>query len=500
MSDSVIKKENLKVDPAKGEFAKDVLKMASAPLCTQILGVILMPVITRLYIPDIYGTFQLYVSIVMPVAVFVCLGYNSSIVLPQKDEVAANMLIVSLISTVTITLLTTLLLIFGSQYLLSWLKSPELGRYIWIIPVNVFAHGLYLTLRSWNVRNRGFSRIATARIIDSAMNKGVLIGTGLSGLATSGSLIAGRLAGSFSMSGILGARVWKEHKELFKSSIRWRKILEGIKRYRKFPMYNLWTELLARIATTVIVFFFSFYFTKKAIGYYSLCVVILSLPMTFIAGSIGEVFYQRGARARHDGTNSELAEKLFSLMVKLGMFAFFLLAASGDRFFGFVFGSEWAEAGIFAQILIFKIFINFIMTPARILTNILEKQEATLILNISVIVLSSISLVIGGKANNVYIALGLFSLLNGLAGLSFGLYIFRHAGIALSKIFKILLKCFLSCLPLISVILLLKLYFEMSSLSLIIASAVSCAIYYGILLKKDKVIQSAISSIFSRSN
>ncbi len=75
--------ENLTVHPPKSTFAKDVLKMASAPLCTQILSVILMPIITRLYIPDVYGTFQLFFSIVMPIAVFVCLGYSGSIVLPQ---------------------------------------------------------------------------------------------------------------------------------------------------------------------------------------------------------------------------------------------------------------------------------------------------------------------------------------------------------------------------------------------------------------------------------
>ncbi|KKL50991.1 hypothetical protein LCGC14_2299970 [marine sediment metagenome] len=329
--------ENTKLKSVSHEntFAKDVLRMASAPLCTQILGIILMPVITRLYLPDVYGTFQIFASIVMPIAVFAGLGYSSSIVLPQKDEVAANMLFVSLMFTVLITLLSILFIYWGSGPLLEWLKAPELEAYLWVIPVNVLAHGLYLSLRSWNVRNRSFSRIAISRISDAAVNKGVLIGAGLCGFATSGSLIAGRLAGSLTMSSVLGAQIWQKNAELFKHSIRWHGMVQGIKRYRKFPMYNLWVGLISRLATTIIVFSLSFYFTKTAAGYYGLGLAVLSLPMTFIAGSIGEVFYQKSARAKHDGTNASLVTNLFKRMVYLGMLPFLLLAVAGEDFFAF---------------------------------------------------------------------------------------------------------------------------------------------------------------------
>lgn len=458
-----------------------------------------MPVITRLYIPDVYGTFHLYASIVMPIAVFVTLGYSGSIVLPQKDEVAANMFFISLSFTVIITLLSTLFIFFGSGYLLDLLNAPELKVYLWIIPVNVFAHGAYLSLRSWNVRHRGFSRIAVSRISDSVVNKGVLIGAGLSGLATSGSLIAGRLAGSITMSGILGLRIWKEYALLFKSSIRWKSVIQGIKRYRKFPIYNLWSDLASRLATTVIIFLFSFYFSKTVIGYYGLCIVILSLPMSFIAGSIGEVFYQKSAKAKQDGTNASLIATLFDQMVKIGMLAFLVLAVSGDALFGFVFGANWSEAGVYTQILAFKIFVDFIMTPASVLTNIIEKQEAMLIFYIVSIIISAISIVIGGLANNIYIALSLFSLLNGVATIVFGLYMFRASGVSLSRIIGILSNCFASCLPVIAIITSVRLFFDFSNMVLIPIITVSCIVYYVIHIKKDEVLRSAIQSVFRKN-
>lgn len=489
----------LKLPSQKNTFAKDVLKMASAPLCTQILGIILMPIITRLYLPDAYGSFHLFASIVMPIAVFSGLGYSSSIVLPQKDAVASNILCVSLVFTVLITMLTVPLLWIGSELLLHWLKTPELGVYLWLIPINVFAHGLYLSFRFWNVRNKQFGRIAISRISNVVANKGILIGAGFSGFATHGSLIVGSITGSLTMSYVLGSRIWQESGQLFKGSIRWHNIVQGIKRYRKFPMYNLWTDLFSRFSTTLIIFLFAFYFSKAVIGYYGLGLAVLSIPTTFIGSSIGEVFYQRGAKAKHEGTNALLVEKLLKQMIWIAMLPFLILAVAGDNIFAFVFGANWSEAGVYAQILSFKIFINFIMNPALSLANILEKQEVMLIFRFVITIISFISIVAGGLLNNIYVALGLFSLLNGLALFGFGLLMIRFVGIPLSRIFGILLKCFMSCTPVIIVIALAKLCFEVSSLLLIIISAIGCIIYYGKLIKEDKALQSTIMTVFKRT-
>lgn len=492
--------KEIKSSQPKSSFAKDVLKMASAPLCTQILGVILMPIITRLYIPDSYGTFQLFASIVTPIVAFVSLGYNDSIILPKKDEVASNLLCISLMFTATITLLTVFFIWFGSSsgVILKWLKAPELESYLWLIPVTVFVSGLYLSFSSWNVRNRRFSRIAASRISNAVVNKTVLIGAGFSGFATSGSLIVGRITGLMAASFILGLRIWKENALLFKRSIRWANIAQGMKRYRKFPMYNLWINLIGRLTTTVVIFLLSFYFSKTVIGYYGLGLVVLTLPTTFIAGSIGEVFYQRGARARDDGTNALLVERLFKQMARLGILLFLVLGIAGEDIFSFVFGANWAEAGVYAQILSFKMFVNFIATPAKILTNILEKQEVMLILQFVAIVISGASIIIGGLVSNIYLALVLFSLSNGIAFLGLSLYMFRLEGVSVPKTLVVLLKCFVSCAPVAIAIVLAKLCFSDFPLILIVTTVIGCAIYYGLLLKNDTVLQSTIIAVFKK--
>ena len=488
----------LNICSQKSSFAGDVLKMASAPLCTQILGIILMPIITRLYAPDVYGVFHLFGSIVMLIAVFANMGYSSSIVLPQRDEVASNMFCINLILTVLITVLTIPFIWLGSGLFLHWLKAPELGIYLWLIPVNVFAHGLYLSFRFWNVRGTRFGRIAISRISNAVVNKGVLIGAGFSGFATAGSLIIGGIAGSLTMSAVLGGRIWQESGQLFKHSIRWHNMVQGIKRYRKFPLYNLPTDLLSRLTESIPILLFSFYFSKSVIGYFGLGLAVLSVPMTFIGSSIGEVFYQRGARARYEDTNASLVENLFKQMTWMSMLPFLVLAIIGDSIFAFVFGANWAEAGVYAQILSFKIFISFIISPILSLPTILEKQEINLILCIATTITSILSITVGGLLNNIYVALCLLSLLDGLVFLGFGLFMIRHVGIPLSRVFSILLKCFVSCTPIIIAISLAKFSLGVSSLLLIIIAAIGCIIYYGKLLKEDKVLQSTIMMVFRK--
>ena len=181
------------------------------------------------------------------------------------------------------------------------------------------------------------------------------------------------------------------------------------------------------------------------------------------------------------------------------MLPFLVLVIIGDSFFSLVFGANWTEAGIYAQILSFKIFISFIINPVLSLPTILEKQEINLILCIVTTLTSIIAIVVGGLLNNIYVAISLLSLMHGLVMFCFGLYMIRHLGIPLLKIFDVLLKCFISCLPVISIIVLAKLVFGVSPLFLIIISGIGCVVYYGILLKENKFLQSTIMGFFRKA-
>ena len=66
---------------------------------------------------------------------------------------------------------------------------------------------------------------------------------------------------------------------------------------------------------------------------------------------------------------------LIQVRCTIALFPFLLLAITGSSLFDFVFGQDWTEAGIYAQLLSFKLFLTFVFGPFLGLANVLEKQE-----------------------------------------------------------------------------------------------------------------------------
>ena len=97
------------------KFIKNVGLMAIAPIITQVLSFLIMPVVTRLYNPVDFGLFAIYASIIGPIGVFATMGYDSAIVIPKKDSDATNVFSLSLFFTLLITFILTLIIIFGDS-------------------------------------------------------------------------------------------------------------------------------------------------------------------------------------------------------------------------------------------------------------------------------------------------------------------------------------------------------------------------------------------------
>ena len=92
------------------KFISNVITLGSATVLGQILGVIVTPVLSRLYSPADFGAYQLFISIVTIIAVVSCLSYQIAINLPKKDEDAASIVVLCVIFIIITSILSTVLL------------------------------------------------------------------------------------------------------------------------------------------------------------------------------------------------------------------------------------------------------------------------------------------------------------------------------------------------------------------------------------------------------
>ena len=456
-----------------------------------------MPIVTRIYSPEAFGLQSIFGSIVMLIAVFATMSYHSSLILPKTEDEAFIMFAVCIISTLFITGFSVLIISFGYDFIIQKSNTPELKYYLWLTPVFVFFHGLCQTLRFWNTRHKIFGRIAASRVIETISKNSFVIGSGLLGYTTGGSLIYGILFASIFKISILTGKLWQENKKRIKRIMNLENLLTGAKRYRKFPKYSVWSELLSRIPEVITVFLIMHYFNKTLLGHYSLSLMVLTLPTVFLTSSIMEAFSPRAAMAKHEGKHIDLLLKVNERTASLTIFPFMVLGITGDILFKFVFGPNWNEAGIIVQILVIRTFFEIIFSPTMSFINIMEKQEVSLLRRIANIIVVVVALVVGGIYNNFYLAILMLVLMEGMVIGTTGLYMMHIIKFPLRILVKKLLFYFGICMFLGIILSIIRLWFDYSTPTIFAMIGVSATIYYTLVLYHDKTLRLSLLNLLN---
>lgn len=459
-------------------FSGNVLKLVAGTTLAQALGILISPIITRLFAPEAYGISALFSSITGIIGVIVCLRYELAIMLPQTNEEAANVLAVSLCSVILITILSTLIVICGGDNILRFIKAPELKNYLWLIPVAVFFSGVFAALNYWNSRTRHFGRLSVVQIISSITTQATKLTAGVAGFVSGGVLIGTGMLGGMVSAGALGGYIWRDDKMLFVRHVRWRGIAAEFIRFRKFPIIDIWGGLLNSISWQLPALMLSSFFSLSVVGFYALGLTVVKTPLSIISGALSQVFYQKVCDEKNvKGSNGKLIENLMDKLMFIGILPTMVLAMVGEELFAVVFSERWVEAGRYTQILAPWIFFWFISSPLSTLFSVYERQGAALSVHSVIFLTRLISLYIGGIYQNIYLALGLFSV-TGIAAYAFvAAWNIRLARANGRRILFTFFKYSLYSLPVFLCLFLLKYTFQFGPVA-ILSSAFTMGVLY----------------------
>ncbi len=306
-----------------------------------------------------------------------------------------------------------------------------------------------------------------------------------------GGLIAGSLAGQSISTFVLGGQIWRDDRKLIMKSLSWKKVYEGFKKYRKFSLIDTWAALMNSVSWQLPAFLLSAFFTPAVVGFYSLGFRLLQLPMSFIGGSISQVFFQRASRAYSEGALPILVENVFRMLVIIGMFPILILTIVGGDVFTVIFGKAWAEAGVYAQILSLWAFIWFISSPLTTIYVIVEKPHFGFHYNFFNLITRLLSLIIGGLLGSARTALMLFSISGILVYGYLCLKMMSYSGVKASRALQIIFSSFIIFVPAGVILVALKTA-GINQILLVIFSGVITGIYYLYILKTDTQIKKII--------
>ncbi|WP_155302399.1 oligosaccharide flippase family protein [Desulfosarcina widdelii] len=481
----------------QSNFAGNVLKIITGSAFAQILALITTPIIARLFTPDAFGLAALFVSISGMISVVACLRYELSIMLPKSDEEAVNLLGVSFFFVTIVTLISAFAIFFAEGLFVDFFKSQEFRKLGWLIPLSVFLSGITLALNYWNTRTAHFGRLSIAKVLSSVVAQLSKIGFGFAGYINGIMLIYSVILGQIISIFFLGSNIWRHDLKLFKNSIRLKKMLKGLKRYKKFPIYNSFSAFLNTSSQQLPVMLLAFYFSPKVLGFYSLGKSVLSMPIGLIGEAVSQVFFQKASELNHlTGDLALLVEDVLTRLISIGIFPFALLAIIGEDVFKIIFGTIWSEAGLYMQILSFWIFFQFITSPISTLFSVFEKQNYGMYFNGILFGTRAASLIVGGIIGNVRLTLTLVSVTGSLCYIYICMWLLSKAGVSYINLIYRIAKNGMYIVPILMVIIIAKWSFEINGLELICLSIFCASLYYFVIILTDRELKRVILNIW----
>lgn len=388
--------------------ARHVSLIAGGTVIAQAVGILTIPVVSRIYSPADYGIMAVYASVIAILGELSSFRYYLAIPLPKDERYAKALVVLSLGLQIAFVTLLTLLLFVAGEFLLTKLSMPELIPYRALIPLGLFATGTYLVLTQWAIREKLFSTIARTKITQSLSGAVAKIGLGLLGVRPLGLLIGTIVAQGGGITTLL--------RSLLKKKGVPRPAREDVQRaalrYRKFPMYDTFSGVLITTGGRIVSLVFVALYSTRIVGLFAMAQQLLGLPSTFVGQAIGQVFIQRGSVAKRNETLPFVFTQTYRSLMRIGFFPIMLASFLAPHLFSWLLGEQWTQAGVFARIISPWIAINFVYSPLSHVFSILERQNIGLLFEFLHLPLRILALYIGARLGNEETSLFLFTLVN----------------------------------------------------------------------------------------
>ena len=216
-----------------------------------------------------------------------------AILLPKRDNNAVNVLGLSILISMIVSFLIFLTFIILAFFNKNIFDSTGIGNIILLIPLSTLLIGIYSSLNYWNNRRKNYKLLSLGRVIHSLSVVIITILLGFTILKDSG-LIFGTIIGQIIVTTILITIIFSKEKA-YLNKINYKMISTLAKRYIKFPKFLIAGHLMNTSSSQLPLILFSSYFMSPVGGFFLLTQRVISLPISILSSSIGDVFRQQAS-------------------------------------------------------------------------------------------------------------------------------------------------------------------------------------------------------------
>ena len=394
-------------------FFKSIVLLSSGSIIAQGIRAIATPILTRIYSPESMGIYTYLISISAIFMGIANLRYEIAIVTDKEDSHVFPLIKLSTWIGVGVSLLAAIG--FGVYFLI---KGKPI---IWAILLlfNILAYALTNVLTAFNNRNKEYRLISSMYIVRTATQYILAIVLGLITPVAWFLLIPyvfGEYMGISQQSKSLRGRI----SDIVSVPVSELKTVANL--HRKQPVYSTPALLANSLSYSLITIFIESLFGLETVGFYSISVSLLGLPLAVIGGNISKVFVQKASGEYASfGTYKNTFNKTFVVLLALAIPMVLIMYLFATPLCRIIFGSEWAKSGIYIMILAPMFGVRFITSALSPAFTIVKKQQVELVLQ-GVFLLSNLISFFITKAFNFDVE-GFLYIISGLFTLAYVLYL-----------------------------------------------------------------------------
>lgn len=273
-------------------FRRNFAKIAGANAAAQILGVVTLPILSRLYSPEHFGVLTTY-SVVQSIGLSFVTGRLDWILPTARTSRVARRLfhtgLLFIAFFVTLLLAALALLGDGAATIAGLGSDPDI---VWLLPAGIAAGGLQLLLQSWNVFGGDLTDVGVSKLVQALATILLSVGIGLVAAGPWG-LVGAYVAGFFAAVLVLSVRSLREEPGLRRVDLR-RSLTTAI-HYRSHIASSVALGVVNVLATASIMLLLIYWYDQQVVGWYGLVFRVATAPIGLLTTALVQSFWTDAA-------------------------------------------------------------------------------------------------------------------------------------------------------------------------------------------------------------
>lgn len=402
----MIKILNLFNSLKKSTYFRNLTTLTIGATLAQLIGVLVAPILSRVYTPDDYGIYAIFAAVVTILSTIYSLRYESKIMLPKNQDEVTSLMLIIFYSTSILGGITFLASYLPSNLLLKKIGILKLGFWLRFTILASICTAIINSFYFFLTKNNKMNYISYTRFLISATTSTFAIIFGF--LKINGGLIVSQIISL--LAGLILIIVFSKMK-VTKNINNKINLLSIAKKHRGAPIYLLPSSLIDVFSYQLQVFLIALWFQTSDVGNLRMSWTILALPSSFIGSAIGILFFQKFSEIWPDVATAKIfLFKTWRNLFFIGLVPTLLIILFGKELFVLFLGQKWEQGGEIASLLAPMFFVSFISSPTSNTYVTLGIEKIGFYLNLLVLFSRPLSLYIGMINNDLLLGLRIFVL------------------------------------------------------------------------------------------